>query len=187
VTTCFAVFRCEVCHLDVFDLIPALLDDVQLRRVGRQSFEVEPRWMFALIPGVKPFVTLQVVPDDNDFAPKMFNDRAMKMFVQFVEHIRHLGGLRAAGKCCRKEFHRVTDRRKRNESDGREMVPFFRLDDDVGYADGRPTSQEKRHQREAGFIDKYDVPDVVTRFFFDKATCTAANVRWRLVNIFSTA
>ena len=134
----FGIFRSEVCHFNIFDLIPALLDDVQLRRVGRQSLEVEPGRMFTLVLRLQTFVTLKVVPDNND--------GASKMFVQFIEHIRHLGGLRTAAKGRGEQLHVVTDRRERNESDGRKMCPFFRLDDDVGHFDRRPTSQEKRNQ-----------------------------------------
>jgi hypothetical protein len=67
------------------------------------------------------------------------------------------------------------------------MRPFVRLNDDVRFADWRPASQEKRHEREPRFIDKYDVPAVVTSLFLYEATCTSANVRWLAANIFSTA
>ena len=60
-------------------------------------------------------------------------------------------------------------------------------DEDVRYTDGRPTAQKKRDQREAGFIDKYDDPAVVTRLFLYAAICTVTNVRWLVGNIVSTA
>ena len=94
--------------------------------------------MFAFIFRLQAFVTLKVVPDDDDLA--------FEMFVQFVEHVRHLGGLRAAAKRGCEELHLMADWRDRDEADGREMRPFFRLDDDVGPVDRRPTSQEKRNQ-----------------------------------------
>jgi hypothetical protein len=67
------------------------------------------------------------------------------------------------------------------------VCPFVRLDNDVRLADGRPASQKKRHEREAGFIDKYDGPAVVTRLFLYEAICTSTNVQWLVANIFSTA
>lgn len=73
------------------------------------------------------FVPLKVVPDNDDLA--------FEMFVQLIKHIRHLGGLGAAGKCCREESHVVTNRRDRNDADGRKMSPFFRLDKNVRRAD----------------------------------------------------
>ena len=135
--------------------------------------------MFAFVFRLQTDVAFQIVPDEDD--------RATKILVQFVEHVRHLGGLRAAWQRCGKEFHVVADRRDRHESDGRKMGTFVRLDDDVRQADGRPASQEKRHKRKPGFIDKYDMPAVVTRFFLYEATCNEANVRRLGVNIFSTA
>ena len=121
------IFQGEVGEFDVFDLVPASLDDVEFGRVRRQPLEAKPIRMFAFIFRLQTLVTLQVVPDNDDLA--------LEMFVQFVEHVRHLGGLRAAGKYCRKELHFVADRRDRNQSDGRKMCSFFRLHDNVRHAD----------------------------------------------------
>ena len=175
----FLIFWSEVCHFNIFDLIPTLLDDVEFGRVGRQSLAVKPVGMLAFVFRLQTKVTFPVVPEDND--------RAWQMFVQCVEYVRHLGGLRTAGKRRREQFPIVTDRRDRHESDGRKMCPFFGFANDVRHADRRPASQKKRYERIPGFIDKYDVPAVVTRLFLYEAICTSASVRRPVANIFSIA
>jgi hypothetical protein len=109
------------------------------------------------------------------------------MLVQFVEDVRHFGGLRAAGKRTREEPHAREKRRKKNESDGRKVSPFVRLDKDVRLADRRPALQKKRNQREAGFVDEGDEPAVFTGFFLSAAIWTAAIFQPLGRNIFSTA
>lgn len=173
------IFRREVGHANIFCLVPALFDDVEFRRIGRQAFEMKPVWMLSQIFCFETFVTLKIVPDDDDFV--------FEIFVQLVEDVRHLGGLRTAGKRCRKESHVVTNRRDRNESDRRKMSPFFRLDDDGRLAERRPTSHKKGRQRKAGFVEKYDIPAVFTRLFLSAAIGAAAMFRPPRRNISSTA
>jgi hypothetical protein len=46
----FDIFRREISHLDIFGLIPALLDDIQFRRVGWQSFKHKPIGVLTFVP-----------------------------------------------------------------------------------------------------------------------------------------
>ena len=62
------IFGGEVFHLDVFDLVPTLFDDVEFRRVGRQPLEMKLRRMFAFVLRLQTFVTLKIIPDNDDLA-----------------------------------------------------------------------------------------------------------------------
>lgn len=66
------VFCREIRHRHVFDVIPARLDDVELRRVNRQSLEMKPLRMLPPITIWQADVTLKIVPDDDEFARKIF-------------------------------------------------------------------------------------------------------------------
>ena len=149
--------RSEIGHFDIFDLIPTLFDHIQFRRIGRQAFKLKPVRVIAFVFCLESFVALQVIPDDNDFATKMF--------VQFVKDVRHFGTFRTAGKGRREELHPTTNGRDGNNADGRKASPLFRFNNNVRAADRRPALQEEWYERKTAFVQENYVPTVVRSFF----------------------
>jgi hypothetical protein len=173
------VCRNEVGKFDVFDLVPTLFDNIQLRRIGRKSLEVKPIGMMRFVKRLQAFVALQIIPNQNDFA--------LKIFVQLFEKTREFRNFRTSRKGRIEKLHDMTCRRDRHEADGSEMSPFFRLDKNVRHVDRRPTLPTMRLERMTGFIEKDDGPAVFTRFFLSAAIDAAAMFRPLEPNIFSTA
>ena len=154
------IVRAEVGQFGALDVAPHELGRVELRRVAGQPLDREPR---ALGPEVRlhgpTLMRGQPVPDQGNPTPA-------KLALQVGQEL-HQGGIIVAARASCKTQPAAPEIPPERHGDGDgELLPVEGVDQDGGFAAGRPRATDRRPLGDATLVLEDDPAAEFSRFFF---------------------
>ena len=150
--------RHKVRQVNVFDLIPAWLHRIQLRRVRREIMKLKPIRASFLEIQLGGMVSRKMVPHNDDLGTViMMNFRQMKNDVFRV---------RRPGKHRETKIKIMPYRTSRDEAEHRVIVTPWCLKENRRFADRCPSRGNVRCQGDSAFVPENQRQTELARFFF---------------------
>lgn len=128
----------------MFDVIPARLDGIQLGRVCRKIFKLEPAGMFVLKILRRRIMSGKIVPDDDHLVAIV-----MMYLCQEVDEVLET---RRALEHRKTKLQQMMARRSGDVADARMIVSSRSFKKNGRFPDGSPGANTIRNERESAFI-----------------------------------
>ena len=169
----------EVCHLSSRDIGPRIFNGIQLRRVRRQKFTLQPILLSKqVLPYLSAFVSRQRIPNQNQSPPPQRTLQSLEI----SNNIFSPDGSLAKSK---KKFYPSSRRCRYQRADGRETLPTEGITNNRRLSARGPGASDGRPFGKAAFIQKSDECIQPSGFFLirgqsDRIHClTAFSLRSR--------
>src|SRR6266487_1287409 len=153
-----------------FEVVPELLRRIEFRRIRRERLEMQPRMRLAHRVDSRPAVNRAAVPQQDDGAPEMPQER--------TKEVGHIDRLEVTWLEADVQPQMLALGGHREGGQGRDPVMLIVVADDGRVPRGRPGAAAGRNEQKAALIQEGEVGPKSSGFFLWPAICSAASGQW---------